>query len=126
MTIKKKILSLGIALMPWLGTFAGSGLEVVKWGGDSDTGDVNVGKLPPVDVTPGNGKFTVAYGDKVKTAQVEILESGRVVYTDVENSPRNTSVTYRLRNATPGSTYLVRVKADGVVRAVEEVSVDEQ
>ena len=126
MTIKKKILSLGIALMPWLGTFAGSGLEVVKWGSENEYHDVNIGTLPPVDVTSGKGKFTVAYGDKVKTAQVEILESGRVVYTDVENSPRNISVTYGLRNATPGSTYLVRVKADGVVRAVEEVSVDEQ
>ena len=125
MSVRLKILVLGIVLIPWLETFAGSGLEVVKWGSEYEYHDVNVGALPPVNISSDNGKFTIVYGDKVKEAQVEILEYGRVVYTDVDKFPCNTSVTYKLMNAIPGSTYLVRIKTDGVVRAMEEVSVDE-
>lgn len=122
---KTKILTVVFILMPWLGTFAGSGLEVIKWDGDNGSKDVNVGTLPPVDIKTDNGKFTITYGDNIKKAEVEIVESGSVVYSDVENAPHNTSVTYLLRNAEPNKNYLVQVKADGVVRAVENLQVSE-
>ena len=122
---KTKILTVVFLLMPWLGTFAGSGLEVVKWSEDNNINNINVGTLPPVDIKTDNGKFTINYGDNIKKAEVEILESGSVVYSDVETTPHNASVTYLLRNAEPNKNYLVQVKADGVVRAVENLQVSE-
>lgn len=61
MITKTRILSLGVALLPWLAMLAYADLEVTKWGGDNDTRNVNVGVVPPVDIKTGEGKFTVFY-----------------------------------------------------------------
>lgn len=85
----------------------------------------DVGGTPPVDITTDElNKFKVTYGNDVKNASVEILESGRVVYTDVDRQPGNTQVSYTLTNTTPGATYFVRVKTDGKIGAIEEIPVN--
>lgn len=53
MITKTRILSLGVALLPWLAILASADLEVTKWGGDNDTRNVNVGVVPPVDIKQG-------------------------------------------------------------------------
>lgn len=100
-------------------------VEVMKIGKQNVTNDANVGVVPPVDITTDElNKFKVTYGNDVKNASVEILESGRVVYTDVDRQPGNTQVSYTLTNTTPGATYFVRVKTDGKIGAIEEIPVN--
>lgn len=125
MIAKTRVLSFGIALMPWLGMLASADLEVTKWGDDGSSHDVNVGIVPPVDIKTGEGKFTVFYNGDADKSQVDILESGRVVYSDVDNVTGKTAVTYMIHNAAPGADYSVRVKVGGLVRSVAEVPVNE-
>lgn len=100
-------------------------VEVMKKRSDVDFSKSDVGGLPPVDITTDElNKFKVTYGNDVKNACVEILESGRVVYTDVDRQPGNTQVNYTLTNTTPGATYFVRVKTDGKIGAIEEIPVN--
>ena len=98
---------------------------VTRESNEEMVGNSDVGVVPPVDITTdGLNKFKVTYGNDVKDACVEILESGRVVYTDVDRQPRNTQVSYTLTNTTPGATYFVRVKTDGKIGAIEEIPVN--
>lgn len=53
------------------------------------------------------------------------MESGRVVYSDVDNVAGKATVTYMIHNAAPGADYSVRVKVGGQVRAVAELPVNE-
>lgn len=53
MITKTRILSLGVALLPWLAMLASADLEVTKCGSDNDTRNVNVGVVPPVDIMQG-------------------------------------------------------------------------
>lgn len=50
MITKTRILSLGVALLPWLAMLASADLEVTKWGGDNDYDRDHVGVVPPVDI----------------------------------------------------------------------------
>lgn len=97
-------------------------VEVIKNAGSNITEKADVGVVPPVDITTdGLNKFKVTYGNDVKDACVEILESGRVIYTDVDHQPRNTQVSYTLTNTTPGATYFVKVMANGEVSGLEKI-----
>jgi hypothetical protein len=53
MITKTRILSLGVALLPWLAMLASADLEVTKWGGDNDYDRDHVGVVPPVDIMQG-------------------------------------------------------------------------
>lgn len=53
MITKTRILSLGVALLPWLAMLAYADLEVTKWGGDNDYDRDHVGVVPPVDIMQG-------------------------------------------------------------------------
>lgn len=124
--MKLRILSLCIVLIPCYELSATSGLEVVKWGGEADTRDVNVGIVTPVDVSSDAcNKFRVQYGNGIKKSTVEIIESGRIVYTDVNRNVGNTMVNYAIVNTSPEATYVVRVKVDGAVRSIEEFTLKE-
>ena len=125
MITRTRILSLGVALLPWLAMLASADLEVTKWGGDNDYDRDHVGVVPPVDIKTGEGKFTVFYNGSADKSQVDIMESGRVVYSDVDNVAGKATVTYMIHNAAPGADYSVRVKVGGQVRAVAELPVNE-
>lgn len=125
--MKRFLLTFSVMALAWLGcanVFAD--VVVTKVKENTETSDTNVGVVPPVGVTvDGFNKFKVAYGSGVKKAHVEILESGRVVYSDADRQPGNTVVNYSLGNVNPAATYVVRVETDGVVRAVDEIPVND-
>lgn len=119
--------ALSMMLLAWLGCAnAFADVVVTKVLEKTETSDTNVGVVPPVGVTvDGFNKFKVTYGSSVKKARVDILESGRVVYSDADRQPGNTVVNYSLGNVNPDATYVVRVETDGVVRAVDEIPVND-
>lgn len=125
--MKRFLLTFCVMALAWLGcanVFAD--VVVTKEKQTADTERKDVGVVPPVGVTvDGFNKFKVAYGSGVKKAHVEILESGRVVYSDADRHPDNTVVNYSLYNVNPAATYVVRVETDGVVRAVDEIPVND-
>ena len=113
------------ALMSVAGvTNAFAGVEVTKQEVHDGVDDKNVGTIP-VDVRPGDipGSFNVRYGGNVNNAQLEVLESGRVVYSDFSTDVKNKSLNYHISGSTPGADYSVRVKTDGVLRVWEYVPV---
>ena len=59
----------------------------------------------------------------LNNAQLEVLESGRVVYSDFSTDVKNKSLNYRISGSTPGADYSVRVMTDGVLRVWEYVPV---
>lgn len=119
--------ALSMLLLAWFGCAnAFADVVVTKEKQTADTERKDVGVVPPVGVTvDGFNKFKVAYGSSVKKARVDILESGRVVYSDADRQPGNTVVNYSLGNVNPAATYVVRVETDGVVRAVDEIPVND-
>lgn len=72
-------------------------------------------------------KVSLRYSINVSAdkSKVDIMESGRVVYSDVDNVAGKATTTYMIHNAAPGADYSVRVKVGGQVRAVAELPVNE-
>ena len=105
-------------------TNAFADVEVTKLEVHDNSNDKNVGTIP-VDVTHGGvpGTFKVRYGSSVNNTQLEVLESGRVVYSDNNTNMGNKSVNYYIANPTPNANYSVRVRTDGVMRVWEYVPV---
>ena len=106
-------------------TNAFADVEVTKLEVHDSNNDKNVGTIP-VDVKPGDipGSFNVRYGSNVNNAQLEVLESGRVVYSDFSTDVKNKSLNYHISGSTPGADYSVRVRTDGVLRVWEYVPVE--
>lgn len=117
-----KTICLLIALLVGTINIQADDVVVTRESDVENVGKSDVGVVPPVDITTdGLNKFKVTYGNDVKDACVEILESGRVIYTDVDHQPRNTQVSYTLTNTTPGATYFVKVMANGEVSGLEKI-----